>query len=80
MCSNKKFLKFEKIFRGQVFKIYFERLKILKRGSNGYFLLKYMSEPTLLYFNLSEKVVCTSTFTRVFLNMSTLVKGVFCHL
>ncbi len=25
-------------------------------SSNGYFLLKYMSEPILLYFNLSKKV------------------------
>ncbi len=29
----------------------------IKTGSsNGYFLLKYMSEPILLYFNLSKKV------------------------
>ncbi len=41
-----------------------------KTSSNGYFLLKYKSEP-ILYFNLTKKSeVSTSTFTRVFLNMN----------
>ncbi len=67
--------------------VWFSYQRDTKTGiSNGYFLLKYMSEPILLYFNLSKKsVVSTSTFTRVFLNTSIytyLSEGCvyFCHL